>query len=461
MYQETKLRSDLQSSQQSSLPNLCLTVTYRRIEELKPDPANPRRHSKKQIRQIAESIKAFGFNVPILIDRHGDIIAGHGRWLACRDLDFTEVPTLCLDHLTPAQARAFMIADNRLTEIAVWDDRLLAQQLKELTLVGLDFDIEVTGFEMGEIDLRIASLDDPAQAEADPTDVVPEIPGTPLSKLGDMWLLHRHRLLCGSALDSAVFAALMGEERAATAFIDPPYNVRIDGHAGGLGAIHHRPFPMASGEMDRSQFTAFLGQAFRNLTAFSIDGSIHFVCMDWRHVEELLAAGREAYGELKNICVWVKDNAGMGSFYRSRHELVCVFKCGRNGHRNNIQLGQFGRNRSNVWHYPGANSFTRSSEEGNLLALHPTVKPVAMVADAILDCSARGDIVLDTFLGSGTTLVAAERTGRRCHGMELDPAYVDTSVRRWQKLTGGSARHAASGRSFDDLAREAEVADAA
>jgi len=314
---------------------------------------------------------------------------------------------------------------------------------------------------MGEIDLRIASLDDPAQAEADPADVVPEIPATPLSKLGDMWLLHRHRLLCGSALDSPVFAALMGEERAATAFIDPPYNVRIDGHAGGLGAIHHRPFPMASGEMARPEFTAFLGEAFRNLAAFSVDGAIHFVCMDWRHVEELLAAGREAYDELKNICVWVKDNAGMGSFYRSRHEFIAVFKHGRQGHRNNIQLGQFGRNRSNVWHYPGANSFTRYSEEGNLLALHPTVKPVAMVADAILDCSARGDIVLDAFLGSGTTLIAAERTGRRCHGMELDPAYVDTSVRRWQKLTGGSARHAASGRSFDDLAREAEVANAA
>jgi DNA modification methylase len=438
-----------------------LGIVYRRIDDLKPDPANPRRHTRKQVRQIAESIKAFGFNVPILIDRYGNIIAGHGRWLAGREFGITEVPTLCLDHLTPAQARAFMIADNRLTEISVWDDRLLARQLKELSLVGLDFDIEVTGFEMGEIDLRIASLDDPAQAEADPADVVPEIPATPLSKLGDMWLLHRHRLLCGSALDLAVFAALMGEERAATAFIDPPYNVRIDGHAGGLGAIHHRPFPMASGEMDRSQFTAFLGQAFRNLTAFSIDGSIHFVCMDWRHVEELLAAGREAYDELKNICVWVKDNAGMGSFYRSRHELVCVFKHGRNGHRNNIQLGQFGRNRSNVWHYPGANSFARYSEEGNLLALHPTVKPVAMVADAILDCSARGDIVLDAFLGSGTTLIAAERTGRRCHGMELDPAYVDTSVRRWQKLTGGSARHAATGRSFDDLAREAEVANAA
>jgi DNA modification methylase len=438
-----------------------MSVAYRQIEELKPDPANPRRHTRKQVRQIAESIKAFGFNVPILIDRYGNIIAGHGRWLAGREFGITEVPTLCLDHLTPAQARAFMIADNRLTEISVWDDRLLARQLKELSLVGLDFDIEVTGFEMGEIDLRIASLDDPAQAEADPADVVPEIPATPLSKLGDMWLLHRHRLLCGSALDSAVFAALMGEERAATAFIDPPYNVRLDGHAGGLGAIHHRPFPMASGEMDRPEFTAFLGEAFRNLAAFSVDGAIHFVCMDWRHVEELLVAGREAYDEIKNICVWVKHNAGMGSFYRSRHEFIAVFKHGRQGHRNNIQLGQFGRNRSNVWHYPGANSFTRYSEEGNLLALHPTVKPVAMVADAILDCSARGDIVLDTFLGSGTTLIAAERTGRRCHGMELDPAYVDTSIRRWQKLTGGSARHAASGRSFDDLAREAEVANAA
>jgi DNA methylase/ParB/Sulfiredoxin domain len=384
----------------SSKTRIELEIVYRRIDDLKPDPANPRRHTRKQVRQIAESIKAFGFNVPILIDRYGNIIAGHGRWLAGRELGITEVPTLCLDHLTPAQARAFMIADNRLTEISVWDDQLLARQLKELSLVGLDFDIEVTGFEMGEIDLRIASLDDPAQTEADPADVVPEIPATPLSKLGDMWLLHRHRLLCGSALDSAVFAALMGEERAATAFIDPPYNVRIDGHASGLGAIHHRPFPMASGEMDRSQFTAFLGQAFRNLTAFSIDGSIHFVCMDWRHVEELLGAGRAVYGELKNLCVWVKDNAGMGSLYRSQHELVFVFKHGRNGHRNNVQLGRFGRNRSNIWRYPGTNSFARCGDEGNLLALHPTVKPVAMVADAILDCSARGDIVLDAFLAA-------------------------------------------------------------
>ena len=189
--------------------------------------------------------------------------------------------------------------------------------------------------------------------------------------------------------------------------------------------------------------------------------SLHYICMDWRHLDELLAASRETYGELKNVCVWVKDNAGMGSLYRSQHELVLVFKQGGGAHRNNVQLGQLGRNRSNVWHYPGANSFARRGAEGNLLALHPTVKPVALVADAILDCSARGDIVLDAFLGSATTVIAAERTGRRCRALELDPGYVDTAIRRWQTLTGDTARHATSGRYFDDLAAEAEPADAA
>jgi DNA modification methylase len=354
-----------------------------------------------------------------------------------------------------------MIADNRLTEISVWDDRLLAQQLKDLSLLGVDFSLELTGFDVGEIDLRIASLEDAPGLADDPGDALPELSTQPVSKIGDSWTLGRNRLLCGSALDVAAFAALMGEDHAAMVFTDPPYNVPIDGHASGLGAIHHRPFPMACGEMDRAEFTAFLGKAFRNLAAFSVDGSLHYVCMDWRHAEELLAAGRDVYRQLINLCVWIKHNAGMGSLYRSQHELVFIFKHGRNGHRNNVQLGQFGRNRSNVWHYPGANSFPRCGEEGNLLALHPTVKPVAMVADAILDCSARGDIVLDGFLGSGTTLIAAERTGRRCYGLELDPLFTDTIVRRWQKLTGGSAHHAASGRSFDDLAGEAEAANAA
>ena len=267
--------------------------------------------------------------------------------------------------------------------------------------------------------------------------------------------IHEH------ARDHDASVELMGERRAAMAFTDPPYNVPIDGHASGLGAIHHRPFPMASGEMDPAEFTGFLAQTFRNLVACSTEGSLHYICMDWRHLQEVLAAGREVYGELKNLCVWVKDNAGMGSLYRSQHELVLVFKQGRGSHRNNVQLGQFGRNRSNVWQYRGVNSFGRCSEEGNLLSLHPTVKPVAMVADAILDCSARGDIVLDAFLGSGTTVIAAERTGRRCCALELDPVYIDTAIRRWETLTGERARHALSGRSFDDLAREAEAADAA
>jgi DNA modification methylase len=387
-----------------------LSTKQRRLEiipqplaELKPDPANPRRHSKKQIRQIAKSISVFGFNVPVLVDAALNVIAGHGRLLACRELGIDEVPTLCLEHLTPAQVRAFRIADNKLTENATWDERLLAEQLHDLSLSGLDFDIEVTGFEMGEIDLRIASLEDPpAEDKADPVDVLPEIAaGPPVSKPGDMWLLGPHLVWCGNALDPEAFTALMGKERAAMVFTDPPYNLPIEGHVSGLGTIHHRPFPMASGEMNEAQFTAFLAQSCRNLAAFSAAGSLHYICIDWRHLEELLAAGREAYGELKNVCVWVKDNAGMGSLYRSQHELLVVFKQRGGSHRNNVQLGRFGRNRSNVWCYPGANSFARHGEEGNLLALHPTVKPVAMVADAILDSSARGDIVLDAFLGSG------------------------------------------------------------
>src|SRR6266478_6479247 len=461
MDQKTRLQARSTSPGHCSNHNSNLKIVYRRIDTLRLDPSNPRRHSKKQIGQIAESIKLFGFIVPILINRDGKIIAGHGRVLAARMLDITEVPTLRLDHLTPAQASAFMIADNRLTEIATWDDRLLAQQFRDLSLSGLDFSLEVTGFDMGEIDLRINSLEDKPAQDADPADVLPESQaGPPVSKIGDAWLLGRNRLLCGSALDTLAFTALMGEERAATVFIDPPYNVEVDGHTSGLGAIHHRPFPMASGEMSKAEFTAFLGQACRNLAAFSAGGSLHYVCMDWRHLDELLAAGAEAYGELKNLCIWVKDTPGMGSLYRSQHELVFVFKQRGGSHRNNVQLGQFGRNRSNVWRYPGVNSFARSTGEGNLLALHPTVKPVAMVADAILDCSARGEIVLDAFLGSGTTVIAAERVGRRCCGLELDPCYVDTAIRRWQALTGGNARHVASDRSFDDLADEAEAADA-
>jgi hypothetical protein len=230
--------------------------------------------------------------------------------------------------------------------------------------------------------------------------------------------------------------------------------VPIDGHVGGSGAIHHREFAMASGEMSEVEFTDFLTKSCSLLAQHSTDGSLHFVCMDWRHCGEVLAAGKAAYTELKNLCVWVKDNAGMGSLYRSQHELVFVFKNGRAPHQNHVQLGQYGRYRSNIWRYAGVNSFGRATEDGNLLALHPTVKPTALVADALKDASSRSEIVLDTFLGSGTTLMAAERTGRICYGLEIDPLYVDTIIRRWQAYTGKSALHLGTGLCFADVQAE-------
>ena len=388
----------------------------------------------------------------MLADAKGKVIAGHGRILACQLLGWTEVPTIRLDHLSEAQAKAFVIADNRLTENSTWDDRLLAEQLKDLSALELNFSLETTGFEMGEIDLRIESLRPDRDEQDDHADVLAAIPaGPPVSRLGDGFRLGSHRVYCGSALDENAYTALMAKEQAAMVFTDPPYNVAIEGNVSGLGTIHHRDFAMACGEMDEAQFTAFLTQTCTLLARHSADGALHFIFMDWRHVGELLAAGRKAYTEFKNMCVWVKNHTGMGALYRSRHELVFVFKHGRAPHRNNVQLGKYGRDRTNVWFYPSPRTPT---DEGNLLALHPTVKPVGLVADAILDCSARGDIVLDGFLGSGTTVIAAERTGRRCYGLELEPLYVDTIVRRWQSVTGDSARHSLTGRRFSELEAE-------
>jgi DNA modification methylase len=440
--------SPIRSEHPSGAPKI--QITHRRVSDLRPDPKNPRAHTAKQVRQIARSIETFGFNVPVLVDGAGKVIAGHGRLLACRELGWDEVPTIALAHLTEAQAKAFMIADNRLTEIATWDNRLLAEQLRDLSIENLGFDLEVVGFDMGEIDLRIEGLESESP-ETDAADEIPEPLVEVVTRPGEVWQLGPHRLLCGNALEESAFAQLLDGRKAGVVFIDPPYNVRIDGHAGGLGKTHHREFAMASGEMSEAEFTAFLAQALSLLVRHAEDGSIHFVCIDWRHLGELLAAGKAAYTELKNLCVWTKDNAGMGSLYRSQHELVLVFKNGTAPHQNHVQLGQFGRTRSNVWRYPGVNSFGRKTEEGNLLALHPTVKPVALVADALKDCSSRGEVVLDTFLGSGTTLLAAERTGRICYGLEIDPRYVDTAVRRWQTATGQQATLAGSDQTFDAL----------
>jgi len=425
-----------------------IEIVYRPIAQLKLDPNNPRAHSSYQVRQIARSIETFGFNVPVLIDATSKVIAGHGRVMACQRLGWSEVPTICLEHLTEAQARAFMIADNRLSENSTWDERLLAQQLQELAALELDFSLEVTGFEVGEIDLRIEQLAASSDDDQERANRLPSPQSRTVTHAGDLWLLNRHRVVCGNALEDAVYATLMGNRQAQMVFTDPPYNVRIGGNVCGTGAIKHREFVMGSGELSEAEYHSFLGKACAGLARHSRPEALHYICIDWRHLGLLLTAGHEVYGELKNVCVWVKDKAGMGSFYRSQHELVFVFQRGRRTARNNVQLGQYGRNRSNVWNYPCANSFSRSGDEARLSTLHPTVKPAALVADAIMDCTDRHDVVLDAFLGSGTTVIAAERTGRRCYGIEIDPPYIDIIVRRWQDFTRGSAVHAVTGRTF-------------
>ena len=364
-----------------------LIVSYLPIGVIKADPRNSRTHSKHQIRQIAESIRVFGFANPILIDSKNTIIAGHARAQAAKLLGMEKVPTICLEDLTEEQIRAYVIADNKLAENAGWDTAILAIELQHLLNIETEFDISVTGFEVAEIDLLLSAGE--TKPDADDAFEVEET-STPVTQVGDLWKLGKHRILCGSAIEETSYSTLMDAKRAPVVFVDPPYNVPIRGNVSGKGAIHHREFAMASGEMSESEFTSFLSSSFKLLARFSNAGSVHFVCMDWRHMSEILAAGKGVYDSLLNACVWVKNVGGMGSFYRSRHELVFVFRNGKARHRNNVQLGQYGRNRTNVWEYPSINGSSKHGEEGNLLASHPTVKPVRLIADALLDCSARG-----------------------------------------------------------------------
>jgi DNA modification methylase len=426
------------------------TIEVVSVGALKPYPRNARTHSKKQIRQIADSIQSFGFTNPVLVDDAGLIIAGHGRVEAAKLLGMREVPTLRLSHLNEAEKRAYIIADNRLAEKAGWDRNILAIELQ--SLIELEFQVELTGFETPEIDLLIEEWGEADNAHGPEDDVEETRPDRPaISRPGDLWILGQHRLLCGNALEASDYRALLGDEKAEMIMTDPPYNVRVDGHVGGLGKIKHREFAMGAGEMSEEEFTAFLKCVFNNLIDYSADGSIHFVFMDWRHLFEALSAGRDAYTELKNVVVWNKDNGGMGSLYRSKHELVLIWKNGRAPHVNNVELGRFGRNRTNVWDYAGVNTMRSGRMEE--LALHPTVKPVALLADAIKDCSRRNGLVLDPFCGSGTVLIAAERTGRRARAMEIDPLYTDTAVRRWQTYTGRAAILASTGEVFEEVER--------
>lgn len=435
-----------------------LKIEHRPPGDLKPYARNARTHSKKQIAQIAASIKRFGFNNPVLVDKDGVIVAGHGRVAAAQSLGLQTVPVIQLEHLTDAERRAYILADNRLAEKAGWDREILAIELQNLMADDLDFDVAITGFEMPEIDVLIEQLE-PQPDKQDPADRVPALEDTAVTRLGDIWQIGPHRLICGDSTEAETYAQLLDGQQAQMVFTDPPYNVPIDGHVSGLGENKHREFAMASGEMSAAEFTGFLRSVFGNLADVSVDGAIHFIAMDWRHMAEVLAAGRGTYAELKNLCVWSKTNGGMGSLYRSQHELFFVFKSGTAPHINNVELGKHGRYRTNVWSYAGANSFSKTRDDD--LAMHPTVKPVALVMDAILDCSKRSGLVLDAFAGSGTTLVAAHKTGRRGYGIELDPLYCDVIVRRMKKLSRLEAVLAETGEGFDAIseARSCELED--
>jgi len=417
-------------------------VEVKRLAELKPPRRNARTHSKKQIGQIANSIRRFGWTYPILTDERYEIIAGFGRYKAAEHLGMNAAPVMVMTGLSEVEKRALALADNKIAANAGWDRAILAAELGELAalLPECDLSFDITGFEPAEIDSLMGDLVDPDQ---DPADEVPALEKVPVSRRGDLWLL------CGDARKGADLQKLMAQDTAAMVITDPPYNVAV-ASIQGRGHIKHREFVAASGEMSNGEFERFLVEALSLAARHSADGSIHYVFMDWRHLPEILAAGRKVYGAPKNLVVWVKSNAGQGSFYRSQHELILVFKKGDGAHVNNFELGQHGRNRSNVWTYAGVNTFRAGRLDD--LSVHPTVKPVALIADAMRDCSRRGDIVLDPFMGSGTTIMAAERIGRRACGLDLDPLYVDATVRRWQAFTKRDAVLADTTNTFDEVA---------
>jgi DNA modification methylase len=430
-----------------------LQIEQTPIHALRPHRQNARTHSKRQIRQIATSIGRFGFCNAILIDDDLTILAGHGRVEAAKLLGLTSVPTVRLSHLSEEDKRAYVIADNRLAEKAGWDRNLLAIELQGLIDIG--FEVELTGFETPDIDLLLEeALEATGLSPAD--DQLPVIrSGAPTSQRGDLWVLGAHRLLCGDARAPASYTRLLGGKAADLVFTDPPYNVCIDGHVSGRGRIRHGEFAMASGEMTEAEFIQFLSVTLGQAVEASRDGALHYVCMDWRHLLELLSAGREIYDGFLNLCVWNKNNGGMGSFYRSKHELVAVFKVGTAPHINNVELGRHGRNRTNVWDYPGVNTFRPGRIDE--LAMHPTVKPVALIADVIKDASRRSNLVLDPFAGSGSTIIAAEKTGRQARALEIDPHYVDLIIRRWQSYTGSPALLDTTTTSFEDIAEQRQV----
>ena len=437
-----------------------IALEYVPVSSLKPHAENPRTHTKSQVRRIAESIRSFGFRMPVVIDSSSRLICGHARLEASKLVGLDRVPAVRVTDLSEAQLRGLMIADNRLTDLSAWDDRLLAENLKVLSDLDLNFEIESIGFDYGEIEHRILAIDG-SEAADEEADQAPDQKDLPIvTQAGDLWRLgppdHAHRILCGDSTDASTYERLLGEKRAAMIFTDPPYNLPAR-TIGQVCAGAHGNFQMGAGEMTRDEFRNFLTSVMKHLCRFSEPGSIHYHFMDWRHAPEILAAGEEEYTELKNLCVWVKDRAGMGSFYRSQHELVFVFKNGDASHQNNFELGQNGRTRSNVWSYPAARSFDSTDGDPHAdeaLLLHPTIKPVRLIEDALLDCSQRGELILDPFLGSGSTLIACEKAHRLIAGLEVSPRYIDVAIARWERWSGGEAIHEPSGHTFAELAKQ-------
>lgn len=423
-------------------------IKYLPVTQLKSFGRAVRKHSERQLCKIVASIREFGFLVPVLVNERCEIIAGSARVEAARRAGHAEVPTICIEHLSDAQARAFRIAENKLQELAEWDLELLRAEIDEILELAPEA-IDLLGWETAEIDVMLGDASAGGSETTDPADEVMEPVAETISRPGDLWRLGNHRLVCGSSLDETVWAQLLAGENASMGFNDPPYNVPVTGHVCGLGKIKHAEFAYASGEMSGAEFIAFLTTFLVQLARHCSDGAIIDVCMDWRHLSELLAATHEAGLSLLNLCVWKKGNGGMGSLYRSQHELVLILKKGKAPHINNVQLGRYGRYRTNVWEHAGVNSFGRTRAAD--LNDHPTVKPVALVAEAIRDVTKHGDIVVDGFVGSGTTLLAAERTGRRGYGIEIEPKYVDVAIRRWEKLTGKAAILEATGETFAEV----------
>ena len=429
----------------------------RDIKTVHPNPLNARTHNRKQRRALAKIIRNVGFINPIVVDGNGMILAGHGRHAAALELGMTLIPVIVLSEMTEVQKRAYALADNQLATLAGWDRGLLATELGILSgeLSGLGLTVTDLGFAVGEIN---AVIEDRGPATGDPADATPRPARIIVSGPGSHWKLGPlgHEIHCGDARSHQDVEKLLRGTQADMAFVDKPYNISIPGLAGGRGAIKHDEFAMASGEMSREAFKAFTRETDIVLAGAVRNGGIVYSCIDWRSLDLFLEVAKEIFGTLLTIVVWNKTNAGQGSFYRSQHEFILVLKVGDAPHCNGVELGKHGRNRSNVWTYPGANTFRKGRMDD--LAAHPTVKPVALVADAIKDCTLPGETVLDTFLGSGTTLLAAEKVGRRCLGLEIEPKFVDVGIRRWQTFTGLDAICAVTGRTFAEI-EEASITD--